>query len=84
MKKADLELEATKVTCDTCGKFEAVGTNDYYDVCNYMRSKGWYARKLSGKWVDFCCDKCLEDYLIEHNEKLDPRYEPTDLGNLKR
>ncbi len=54
-------------SCDNCTneeRFDFDDNNpDYKGVQKKLYSIGWKSCKINGKWHDFCCEKCRNDYI---------------------
>lgn len=54
-------------SCDRCTQeveFEFENnTPDYKSVQNEIRKLGWLSCKVQGKWRDFCCEKCRNEFI---------------------
>jgi hypothetical protein len=50
--------------CDNCGKSleYKFSKNPYKTGSEKMKKRGWFTRKVSDKWVDFCSDECFDKY----------------------
>lgn len=49
--------------CDLCGKsvdFKFKAKPSYKRASSSLKEKGWVFRMVSGKWYDFCSEKCFE------------------------
>ena len=59
-----------KCTCDNCSgeeSFEFEDNNpDFKSVQKELRNLGWTSCKIEGKWYDFCCDKCKDDFIKKY------------------
>lgn len=54
--------------CDNCHKPSKSFRFDSEDIDSrshreFLKKQGWYITKVLGKWKDFCCEDCRNDYI---------------------
>lgn len=53
--------------CDKCGAQERFlfvdNSPNFMSAQQELYNKGWDSLKIEGKWRDFCCEKCRNDYI---------------------
>ena len=58
--------------CDNCDYEERIefgGCPDYKETQQELRSMGWVSKKIDGKWNDFCCQECADEYYQKSRKK---------------
>ncbi len=63
MKEINRELNECVCTCDNCGQEEVMVSTYFNEINRELRYYGWITRKIDGEWKNFCCHKCLKEYL---------------------
>ncbi|MBQ4120677.1 MAG: hypothetical protein IJD35_01545 [Clostridia bacterium] len=57
--------------CDHCGneesfEFDSEDIDSKEHRAILRREKGWITTKVNGQWKDFCCERCRNQYIINH------------------
>lgn len=57
-------------TCDECSAYEKFdfddNSPDFKEAQSKIKRLGWTSLQVQGKWKDFCCEECRNDYIRHH------------------
>ena len=72
MKEVNYDLVGTIVSCDCkkCKNISFYPFTNFNKVNGRAKNNGWITRKVNGKWVDFCCEQCYDDYTRKYMDKV--------------
>lgn len=56
--------------CDGCKSNNFYPTTNFLKVNHNLKDNGWIIRKVGGKWVDFCCEQCYDNYTRKYMDKV--------------
>lgn len=53
--------------CEQCDKEERIefenNSPDYKEAQKVLNELGWISCMINGKWYDFCCEDCRNEYI---------------------
>lgn len=72
-KNMNYDFENCDCDCDNpkCRSYELIDGCDYTEINNELKNMGWIIKNINGKWYDFCCKECYDNFMIKKEIKKD-------------